>query len=356
MGTAKLPLFFQNKPLFGLDIGTGSVKIMQIDTSRKKPTVKGYGAAVFDPGCIENGVLINPEPVAAAIKKLIDSGVIGTLNTRRVALSIPASFTYARELILPHLPAKELPEAINTEAEQYIPRALDELYIDYTVNERTDKDQHIYTVAAPKNIIDSYVDLTHILGLEPISVTSSLDATTRLLTTQAKKTEPCVLIDFGTKSADISIFDKYVTVTGTVQAGGDLFTERIMKHLDVSEREAVALKTKYGVAVSGSQADIRTAVAPLLQQIIREVKRMLRYYTDRSGDADPITHVITMGGGANMPGINTYIAEQLKLPTDLLDPWQVLDYGRLQPPNVTERTVYLTVAGLALTPPKEVFS
>lgn len=356
MGTAKLPLFYQDKPLFGLDIGTGSVKLMQIDTSRKKPTVRGYGVATFDPSAIDNGVLVNPEPVAAAVKKLIDTDIIGTLNTRRVALSIPASFTYARELALPLLSPKELPEAINTEAEQYIPRALDELYIDYTVNKKTAKDLRVYTVAAPKNIIDSYVDLAHILGLEPVAVTSSLDATTRLLTTQNKQTAPCVLIDFGTKSADISIFDGYIAVTGTVQAGGDLFTERIMKHLDISEREAIALKTKYGVAVSNNRADIHTAVAPLLQQIIREIKRMLRYYAERTGDTSKITHVITMGGGANMPGINNYIAEQLKLPTSLLDPWQVLDYGKLQPPNVTERTIYLTVAGLALTPPKEVFS
>jgi len=356
MGAAKLPLFFQDKPLLGLDIGTGSVKVMQVDLSRKKPTVKGYGTASFDPSCIENGVIVNPEPIAAAIKKLIDKGVIGTLSTKRVALSVPASHTYARELFLPHLPTKELPEAIHTEAEQYIPRNLDELYLDYTINEKTDSELHVYTVAAPKNIVDSYVDIAYILGLEPVSVTSSLDATTRLLTAQRKKTEPCVIIDFGTKSADISIFNDYITVTGTVQAGGDLFTEKIMKHLNVTEHEAIALKTKYGVAVSNNQVDIRTAVAPLLQQIVREVKRMLRYYADRSGENDTITHVITMGGGANMPGLNTYLAEQLKLPTDMLDPWQVLDYGKLQPPNITERTIYLTVAGLALTQPKEVFA
>lgn len=356
MGAAKSPLFYQDKPLLGLDIGTGSVKIMQVDLARKKPAVRGYGTAAFDPKCIEDGVIVDPEPIAAAVKKLIDKGIIGSLSTHRVALSVPASHTYSRELFLPHLPEKELPDAIHTEAEQYIPRNLDELYLDYTLNDKTANEIHVYTVAAPKNIVDSYVNIAHTLGLEPVCVTSSLDATTRLLSAQSTTTEPCVIIDFGTKSADISIFDKYVTVTGTVQAGGDLFTEKIMKHLDVDEREAVALKTKYGVAVSNNQMDIRTAVTPLLQQIVREVKRMLRYYADRSGESEKITKVITMGGGANMPGLNTYLAEQLKMPTDLLDPWQVLDYGKLQPPNVTERTIYLTVAGLALTPPKEVFS
>ena len=360
MGSNKTPIFYKDKPLFGFDIGTGSVKVMQVDTEHHgKPVVSGYGTAFFDPkNVINEGEILNPETVAKSVLELFKNGLVGDISSHRMAISVPAAHTYTREMQLPKMPGKELHQAIVSEAEQYIPRPLDELYLDYTVNDSTTSEVSVYTVAVPRRIVDSYMLLSRILGLEAVLVEPSISASTRLLTLgDTDEPVPSVFIDFGTKSADISIFHKYVTVTGTVASGGDLFTDKIKEALGVTEREAALIKSKYGLGLSKKQTEIRAAVDPLLSQMNREIRRMIRYYEERSGEGkNKIDQVITTGGGANMPGLTDYLTEHLRLPTRMFDPWQVLDYGKLQPPNYAERSLYMTVAGLALAEPKEVFA
>ncbi len=349
MGSTRTSLFFKDKPLFGLDIGTGTAKIMQINTdTKKKCSVVGYGMARFDPSTMKEGEILDVKVAAKAIKDLFHNGLIGDISTHRVALSVPTFRTFTREVQLPKMTAKELREAVYTEAEQYIPRPLDELYLDYTITAKTDTEVTVYTVAVTKNIVDSYINLTRVLGLEVVFIEPSILASTRLLGLDTHNEIPGVLVDFGTRSADVSIFHKHVTVTGTVTSGGDLFTERIKDALHVSHEEAALIKTKYGLGLSKKQTEIRKAVEPLLNQTIKEVKRMVRYYEERGDSTTKIGQIITMGGGANMPGLNDYLTENLRLPVRMFDPWQVLDYGKLQPPNYAERSMYMTVAGLGL--------
>ncbi len=358
MGTARTTLFFKDRPLFGLDIGTGSIKVMQIgpETRKKRPVI-GYGMTRFDPNVMKEGEIVDMKTVAKAAKDLFQHQLIGDITTRRVALSVPTFRTYTREMQLPKMNEKELAEAIQTEAEQYIPRPLDELYLDYTITDRTENEVMVYMVAVSKNIVDSYTNLMHVLGLEVVFIEPSIIASTRLLGLDAHNELPGVLVDFGTRSADISIFDnQHVTVTGTVESGGDLFTENIKDALTVSHAEAALIKTKYGLSLSKKQGEIRKAVEPLLSQTIKEVRRMVRYYEERGDGSNKIGQIITMGGGANMPGLNDYLTEHLRMPVRMFDPWQVLDYGKLQPPSYAERSMYMTVAGLGLVQSKGVIA
>ncbi len=357
MGSTAPPLFIKDKPLFGLDVGTGSVKVMQIAyDNKKRPSVSGYGKISFDSKAVKEGEIVDLETVAKATLNLFENHLIGTISTNRVALCIPARRTYARELVLPNLSGKELQEAVLSEAEQYIPRSLDELYLDSDITSKTPNDINVYTAAAPQKIINSYVKLAHLLGLEPLFIEPSMSSDARLMTLDEHSSIPSVLIDFGGRSADIAIFNKNISVNGTVQSGGDLFTERIMESLKVTHAEANTIKTKYGLGLSKKQAQIRGAIEPLLQQTTREIRRMIRYYEERADMTAKIGQVITMGGGANMPGLADYLTENLRLPVRMFDPWQVLDFGKLQPPAYADRSIYMSVAGLGLVRSKEIFA
>jgi type IV pilus assembly protein PilM len=83
---------------------------------------------------------------------------------------------------------------------------------------------------------------------------------------------------------------------------------------------------------------------------------MIRYYEERSDTESKIAQVVTMGGGANMPGLSEHLTNLLRIPVRMCDPWQHLDFGKLQPPNTVEKSMYVTVAGLSLADPKEIFN
>jgi type IV pilus assembly protein PilM len=348
--------FYQDKPVFGLDIGYGSVKIMQIEWAHKHQVVTGYGVTTFRPECIKDGVIADVEALAKAVYDLFSDRLIGEITTRRTALSIPAARTFTRPMSLPKLARKDLDQAVRLEAEQYIPMPIDELYIDYTITRKTDKGIDLLAVAAPKKLVDSYMALARVLGLDVVALETTIGAAGRLFVQAEQSDVPTVLIDFGSISADITIYDKDLIVTGTVPCGGDIFSDIIAKELGTTRAEAQIIKTKYGLGVSKKQAQITKALTPELEKLLKEVRRMIRYYEERSGSQAKIGQIVTMGGGANMPGLSEFMTSHLRLPVRMCDPWQNLKYGGLQPPNPVEKSMYVTVAGLALLNPREVFA
>lgn len=353
--------FFTPKPLFGFDIGNGSLKVMQVEAggSRNKDhkswKVTGYGTITFDKKATDNGVILDPEVIAKATKELFEHHLIGEITSRRIAMSIPAYRTFTRSIQLPLLKPKELSDAVNLEAEQYIPMPLEELYLDYEQISQTEDQMEVLAVAVPRKIVDSYLELNKLLGLEPMLIETTMSAAARLFTQDTQNDVPTVIIDFGSLSSDISIFDKKILTTGTVTGGGQVFTDYIEKKLGVTHEEAGLIKTKYGLGLSKRQDEIKEALEPTLQQIVREIRRMIRYYEERYGTERPIQQIITLGGGANMPGLSEYLTNGLRLAVRPCDPWQYFDYKGLQPPNNADKPMYSTAAGLCLTPPQEVF-
>lgn len=348
-------LLYKDKPLFGLDIGSSSVKVMQTDVTKNGVVVTGYGVAPYVQGVIEDGAIVKPEALAKAIKDLFDHNLVGEITTRRVALSVPVARTYNRVMNLPQMKLRDLDEAVRLEAEQYIAVPLDDLYIDYSITNESKKGYELLAVAAPKRIIDSYLTLADMLGLEAGAIETTISASSRLIAHAERSDLPTILVDCGSTSVDITIFDKQLIVTGTVAGGGETFTELISKKLDVSTQVAHTIKTKYGLSMSKKQADIQEALDGILTTLIKEIKKMIRYYEDRTDHKTEIGQVITMGGGANMPGLSEYMTDQLRLPTRMCDPWKNLSFGKLQPPHELEKTMYVTAAGLALMNPKEIW-
>lgn len=349
--------FYYDKPVFGIDIGFNSIKVMQVARRTKKGAqVTGYGVVDFDKSAMKDGLIIDPEKIAKSIYGLFDTGIVGDITTRRVAVAIPASKTFNRTMQFPKINKdSELDDAVRYEAEQYIPAPIDDLYLDYSVITKDDKNTEVLATAVPKDVVTSYMNTVRLLGLEPIAIETTISSSGRLFLHSEQSDTPTILIDFGSVSSDITIFDNTMVVTGTVSGGGDNFSELISKKLGVSAAEAQIIKTKYGLGVSKKQDEITEALKPVLSQLVKEIKRMIRYYDERKTSEASIGQIVTLGGGANMPGLSEYLTDALRLPVRMCDPWQSLKFGKLQPPNAVEKSMYVTVAGLALLEPRELF-
>lgn len=347
--------FYHDKPVFGFDLGHGSLKVMQVDMERSHPRVVGYGTTKFDPTAVDNGVIVKPEVIAQSMQDLFARHLIGTISTRRVAVSIPSYRAFSRSMLLPRMKQKELAEAVRSEVEQYIPMPLDELYYDYHITNQGPEQVELFAVAIPRNIVDSYAVLTKLMGLEMVLVETTMAAAGRLFNHDRHSDVATVIIDFGSLTSDVSIFHKEILVTGTVKGGGLVFTNLIRDKLQVTDAEAGTIKTKYGLAASKKQETIKEILTPALESIVKEIRRMMRYYEERYGNQQKIGQVIILGGGANMPGLSDYFTAELRLPVRAHDPWSYLDYKGLQPPSGPDRLMYATVAGLAMVEPEGVF-
>ncbi|MBP9852503.1 MAG: hypothetical protein QG629_300 [Patescibacteria group bacterium] len=355
--TNELTYFFEDKPLFAIDIGSSTIRLVQLLPKKGgKWRVVGYGQTKFDPEAIVEGAVVKHEEIAQAIKTLFETELVGEITTDRVAMSLPVARAFTRIIEMPQMTKAEFDEAVQNEAEQYIPASLDSLHIDYTVISGTDNRKIVQIVAIPKRIVESYMILAELLGLTPVLLQTTNTADAHIFSKDSQSDLPSVLVDFGSDSTDITVYDKGPIVSGTVPSGGEQLTEFIQKALDLTPREAMIVKARYGLSYSKKQRQLDTALSPTLSLITREIKRTMRYYEERSTEKQTISQIVILGGGANMPGLPEYYTNSLRLPVRAFDPSIFLDFGHLQPFPENDRMSYVTCVGLAMHNPEEIFN
>lgn len=350
--------FYRDEPLFGLDIGHTSLKAMQIGhAAGKTPEVLGYGVSNFESDALQNGVIVKPDSIAEAIHQLFEKNLVGAITSRRVACTVPTSRTFSRQMKVPVLDHKAILEAVRLEAEQYIPIPTNSLYLDYEIIRSDEKSMELLLVAASKNIIDSYFQLFEALSLEPVAFEPSINAASRLVQLQDDaNTEPAIIVDIGSVTTDIAVFDKTLLVASTVSTGGDNMIQSISQQLHLTHQQAMDLKNEFGIGYSEKQQRIVDAIKPQLESLVREIEKSIRYHTERAQTGGKITRVITVGGGSVMPGFNQYLSKELRLPTYSLDAWQKISFGELAPPSEIDLAMYSIVAGEALVNPAEILT
>src|SRR5262249_43842118 len=157
-----------------------------------------------------------------------------------------------------------------------------------------------------KKIVDSYISLLKSLKLEPVAFEPSISAAARLLQMAGDSAaEPSVLVDIGSVTTDIAVFDGTILVSSTINAGGDNLTSLIAKGLHMPDAKAAELKYQDGIAFSEKQQRIVDTIRPQLDNLVHEVQKSIRYHSERAAKSGKkIGKVITLGGGAMMPGLN----------------------------------------------------
>jgi len=355
MNKHKSPLFYRSQPLFGLDIGHSSIKIVQIDHGGKKPRLQAYGTVLFDPKAIKDGEIIDFGILSNAMNDLADNHINGSIDARNVAASLPVLHSFSRIINLPQMEDKDIFDAVRTAAEQYIPIPIDQLYLDYQVVDKTIDSQDYLVAAVPKKVADSYLELFKRLQLQLVCMEPSILSVSRIVQHAELSSIPTLVIDCGSTTTDLIIFNNTsVRVTGTIKFGGETLTQNIMEKFDVSYEEAAKKKRSYGLDAGPDQGKMVSAVSASLQFLSSEIKKIIRYYEERDKNQKvEVKQIIILGGGANLPGFSTYLTSELRIPTRLADIWQNIDLGHTEKPSSADSIKYATAAGLALIYPKE---
>ncbi|HZM63620.1 MAG TPA: pilus assembly protein PilM, partial [Candidatus Saccharimonadales bacterium] len=242
------------------------------------------------------------------------------------------------------------------EAEQYIPGHAQNLYLDYYILREDQEGIEAFIVAMPKKIIDSYMVLARMLGLDVVLLDTTIGANARMFSHDAASKVPSLLVDFGTDSTDITVFNKGTVALATASFGGDDLTRAIARSLNVSPNEGLILKSRYGLTASNVREPILAAIEPALDRLVKEIQRTIRYYEQRYINEPTIGQIVAMGGGANMPGLTDYLTDRLKLTTKVFDLMPYIDFGDLKHFYNADRASYITAAGLAIVDSNEVFA
>ena len=329
------------------------MKIMSVDTA--KMLVHGYGSVELDPAKMADDLSQSAEYLQSRLYELLNDNIIGKLTSNRAILGIPTARTFSRTFSLPADKKANLKDAVNLEVEQYIPMPLDALYVDHQIIKQTKEELTVLMCAAPKRTVDPLLTIAQQCGMEVAMIEPNMNAVARLLEHTEEGNLPTVIVDIGPATADIAILDSAIRVTGGLNIGGNTFTLDIAKKMNIPLETAHQLKVLNGLSAGPRQAKITASLRPSLLRIAGEIKKVIRYYTDRFPNEEKIEQVIIVGSGSNVPGLGEFFTNELVMAARVAIPWQTVNFGSLTPPSKQLRPRFMTAAGLALVPPEEIW-
>lgn len=347
-------LLYKDRSAIGLDISQTGIKVMAIDP--KKWLVLGYGSVDLDPVKVQASLDNGDSYLGDNLRSLLNEKIVGTLPSTDVVIGIPTNRSFSRTFTLPSKVEKKLADSVEVEVDQYIPIPMSSLYVDYEVIERTKEQLTVIMSAVPKVLVDNVLEAAVSAGLEPIMVEPGVNAVARVLEATEQGHLPTLIVDIGPASTDIAILDGgAIRISGGLGIGGNTFTLDIAQKLNITLENAHQLKVLNGLNAGPRQAKITQALKPSLQRISTEIRKVIRYYTERVEGGRKLEQVLVVGSGSNVPGIGDYFTNELVMAARVASPWQHLDFGTLPQPHKQFRPRYITVAGLASVKTEEIW-
>jgi type IV pilus assembly protein PilM len=312
---------FARKPreTFGLDIGTSAVKAVQLREGLGGFTLTALGSAPLPPDAIGDGTIKAPDAVAAAIRTAVASAGI---TCREAVIGIAGRELITKKVQLPEVPARELKDAVELEAEHHIPFAFDEVCLDYHVARRHDGVMDLVIVAVKKSKVNEYVGVVEEAGLVPVIV--DVDGFAIGNQFEVNHPEPSrdavALIDMGAAVMKTNVVrDGIPAFARDIPFGGNHYTQAIADRLHTSFEHAERAKV-------GEASDIAwDRIVPALESVSRdlalEVRRTFDYFGSTS-DSERIGRVVMSGGAARLRGLTEYLSATWSIPVEVARPFE----------------------------------
>lgn len=324
---------FQKKDgesVLGIDIGTSSIKIVQIAEKRGSAVLETYGEIALGPyNEADVGQSVNP-PAEKVSEALTDLMREANVTSRVGGIAVPLSASLISLITLPTKDQEELKQMIPIEARKYIPVPISEVSLDWFVipdseaeflgaagKARSPNSTDILLVAIHNSALTRYdtvikgASLTpRFYEIEPFSLSRA---------SYEHTTTPTMVIDFGASGTRVYVIEfGIIDVSHTINRGGQDITRSLASSLSLTFTEAEKMKRESGVSAS-------EAGASTLNYIFSEAHRI--YLTYQRKEGKPISKIVLTGGGANLTGVIEMAKKEFDAPVELATP-----FDRVQTP------------------------
>lgn len=359
------------KTVLGVDIGTNTIKILELKVSGKKISVLNLAQ--------QNIAELAVEDKAPEEKKQIFVNTLKTLlnkqkfKTKQAAVSISGSSVIVRFVKFPKMTPQELEKTLEFEAEPHIPFNIQEVDIDTQIIEDVEEDgqQKMETVlvASKKETIQEKLAIVEAAGLKPAIIDVDAFALENAYEQLHPDTENMViLVNIGASTTNISIVENGISkVVRDLYVAGNNMTRAIQNTMRIPLPEAEDLKIKFGLsggidgvetAESDSQlfatgtnmaVQIYEIIYPIIKELNSEIQRSIDYFTGQQTASDiNIEKIILAGGSSKLLGLTEMIQNELKLPVEVFSPLSEADTKLYKGNDDLNSPALAVVTGLAI--------
>ena len=347
---------FGGKSIVGLDIGSSSVKAVELVPKGKNNEFEltHLGVAPLPSEAIVQGAFLNSSAIVDAIREAVEKAKI---KTKQAAAAVSGHSVIVKKVSLPSMTRDELDEQIRWEAEQYIPFDVNEVNLDFQIlDEQGGEGQmDVLLVAAKKDLIDDYVQVISEAGLQPAVIDVAAFAVENCYEANydSRPDEVTALINIGAQVVNINVVAGGIpTFTRDITTAGNQYTEEIQKALAVSFEEAERIKLGGRPGENSQEVvphEVEQAMQTVTETVIGEISRSLDFYSATSADSR-IERVLLAGGSAKVSGFQGVFEERTGHKVEMLNPLnRMIPSSKFEPEYLEEIAPTLGVGvGLAL--------
>lgn len=320
---------FAKKTTVGIDFGHHTIKAMQLEKVADSYQITRLAVAPTPREAIKDGVIVDTSLMSLVLKQLLRDFHI-TATAAHIAVA--GGSVVVRPVRIPKMPEIALRKSMKLEAGRYVPSSAEDSYVEFEIlGEADDGQMDVLVVAAPKDIVETRLQVCEAAGLEVESVDIEAFAIYRALI-EADRTRnwsdnTIAIVDIGATTTNVSVIPKTLfAMSRTIPNGGQMLTDALKTYFKLSEEDAESGKAQLDFSeltrevVPRENPPLRV-LQPHVDDLVREIRRSLNYYQSQQQDAQnsSVDALLITGGGAKLHGLAEYIGHKLGIETLSLD-------------------------------------
>lgn len=342
-----MSIFSAKTSYLGVDIGTSSIKVVELENFKGRPKLVTYGFTEKNLSQWNGqGGLGDIRETAEAVNSICRKS---RTVSRKIIGALPNFSVFTAILTLPDMPKKELASAISWEAKKIIPVPLEDIILDWKIISETSaeakpasegeaedqsaplkkifsksqKSLRILITGASRNLVKKYLDVFNAADLSLLSLETESFALIRSLIGNDKSV--IMAIDLGASTTSVVVVDKGIPVLSrSLESGGLMITKAIGNALNVNLERAEQFKQDMALGQETAESALPQAVEKAFASILNEIKYTINLYQEQNGRK--IEKMILTGGSAMIGNLPGYLSRILNVSVSIGDPWARVVY------------------------------
>ena len=340
------------KNLVGLDIGSSSVKAVELNRKGNSYELLNLGYEHLQPDSVVDGQIMELNDVSNAITTIFSEHQI---KTQRVAAGVSGHSVIVKNIVLPQMTEEELQESFSWHAEEHIPFDIADVNLDYQLTGNSSDALHVLMAACKSDKIANIKQAIQLAGKQPVVIDVDAFALQNCyeVNYQPQPGQIVALLNIGAATMNINILNGCRSVFARdASVGGSHYTSLLQKELGLTYEQAEAVKRGQPLPEGVEARPIKPIIEMVSDTLALEVRKTMDFYrttAEKGGEA--VQRILVAGGGSKLPGLTEYLSKRFEIPVEVFDPFRQIQVNsrKFDPDYMREILPDMAVAvGLAL--------
>jgi type IV pilus assembly protein PilM len=346
-------MFGKKKSVAGLDIGSSSVKMVELDGKMNNLNLVSLGFENLPADTIIDGQIMELNVVSDVIQSVCSNHQVKASN---VVTGVSGHSVILKNIVLPPMSREELEESIDWHAEEHIPYDLADVSLDYQVTAESQDSTNVLIAACKRERIDNIKQAIQLAGKTPVIIDVDTFALQNCYEVNYNPSDDDVvtLLNIGASTMNVNIVKGTRSLfTRDITVGGSQFTDVLQRSLGLNFQQAEAVKRGVSDAVEGIE---EKSIEPLMNNVTEivamEIQKTFDFFRATTDDNETVVNkILISGGGSKLVGLAQELSLKLELPVEVLNPFRNIkvDNRKFDPDYLSEIVPEMAVAvGLAV--------